>query len=420
MYNDYSNKAYNLNIINTNKFKTITIKINFKKLITKEDITYRNLLGKVLLNSTKTYQNRKDIEIATEELYGLNVSYNSSLMGNYIVSSFNLVFLNEKYTEEGMNEKSIKFLLDIIFNPNIENNEFKYFDLSKRLVLDEIDSLKDNPNKYSLQKLFETMGKNTPLEYNSIGYKEDLDKITNESLIDYYRKMLKSDLVDIFIVGEVNNDKTVEIFNQNFNINTVKKAGTTHFVEHDKIKKTVTKNKEVLPFEQSNLNIGFKLKDLTDFERQYVLYVYCFILGGSPNSKLFKTVREENSLCYSINATHKAINNIIYIKVATDKKDIKKCFNLIKKELTKMGKGDFTDNDIEAAKITYENSLQDIEDYQSGILRMYQSHIYFNYDLLEDRIEKIKKVTKDDIINLHKKIYMDTIFVLEGDINENN
>ena len=85
-----------------------------------------------------------------------------------------------------------------------------------------------------------------------------------------------------------------------------------------------------------------------------------------------------------------------------------------------MGKGDFTDNDIEAAKITYENSLQDIEDYQSGILRMYQSHIYFNYDLLEDRIEKIKKVTKDDIINLHKKIYMDTIFVLEGDINENN
>ena len=203
MYNDYSNKAYNLNIINTNKFKTITIKINFKKLINKEDITYRNLLGKVLLNSTKTYQNRKDIEIATEELYGLNVSYNSSLMGNYIVSSFNLIFLNEKYTEEGMNEKSIKFLLDIIFNPNIENNEFKYFDLSKRLVLYEIDSLKDNPNKYSLQKLFETMGKNTPLEYNSIGYKEDLDKITNESLIDYYRKMLKSDLVDIFIIGEL-------------------------------------------------------------------------------------------------------------------------------------------------------------------------------------------------------------------------
>ena len=39
---------------------------------------------------------------------------------------------------------------------------------------------------------------------------------------------------------------------------------------------------------------------------------------------------------------------------------------------------------------------------------------------IASNIEKIKKVTKHDIINLHKKIYMDTIFVLEGDINENN
>ena len=85
-----------------------------------------------------------------------------------------------------------------------------------------------------------------------------------------------------------------------------------------------------------------------------------------------------------------------------------------------MGKGDFTDNDIESAKITYINSLKDIEDYQSSILRMYESNIYFNYDLLDERIENVKKVTREDIINLHKKINMDTIFVLEGENNEEN
>ena len=52
MYNNYLNKAYNLHIINTDKFKTISIKINFKKKLVKEDITYRNLLGKILLSST--------------------------------------------------------------------------------------------------------------------------------------------------------------------------------------------------------------------------------------------------------------------------------------------------------------------------------------------------------------------------------
>ena len=56
-------------------------------------------------------------------------------------------------------------------------------------------------------------------------------------------------------------------------------------------------------------------QNLTVFEKQYVLYIYSFILGGSPNSKLFKTVREKNSLCYSISATFKAIYNILYINL---------------------------------------------------------------------------------------------------------
>ncbi len=420
MYNNYLNKAYNLHIINTDKFKTISIKINFKKRLVKEDITYRNLLGKILLSSTAKFPTKKDMEIQTEDLYGVSVNYTSSLMGNYIVSSFNSSFLNEKYTEEKMNEKTISFLLEIIFNPNIENEKFKYFSLGKRLVLDEIDSLKDNVKKYSLQRLLEILGKGTPLQYNSIGYKDDLDKITNEQLVKYYQKMLKSDIVDIFIIGDFDNNEIVRMFNDKFNINTIKKPSGSHFIEHEKIKKTVKKEKEIMGVEQTNLNIGFKLKDLTDFERQYVLYIYCFILGGGPNSKLFKTVREDNSLCYGINATHKAIYNIIYITVGTNKNDVKKCLSLIKKELNKMSKGDFNDHDIEAAKTTYINSLKDIEDYQNGILKMYESHEYFKYDCLDERCKKIQKVTKKDLIDLQRKIHMDTIFTLEGDLNEEN
>ena len=420
MYSNCSNKAYNLHIIRTDKFKTVSVRINFKKLLEKKDITYRNLLGKILLNSNNTYKTKRDLDIETENLYGIGIGCSNSLMGNYIVTSFNSNFLNEKYTEENMNKTSIEFLLSLIFDPNIEDNKFKDFDLAKRLVTDEIDSLKDNTKRYSLQRLFETLGKNTTLEYNSVGYKEDLEKITNEDLYDYYRKMLKSNLIDIFIIGNVNDQEIVEIFNNKFNINTVKKPGIAHFLEHSKINKKVKKVIEVMPIEQTNLNIGFKLKDLTDFERQYVLYAYCFILGGGPNSKLFRTVREKNSLCYTISATHKAIYNILYISVGTNKSDVKKCISLIKKEVNKMSKGDFDDNDLEAAKITYINSLKDIEDYQGSILRMYESNIYFNYDLIEDRCEKIKNVTKDDIINLSKKIFMDSIFILEGESNEEN
>ena len=158
-YKKYTNNAYNLHIITTDKFKTVMIKINFKRKIAKEDITYRNILTKVLLQSSKDYPTRRDLEIATEELYNLSMNASNAISGNYLITSFDAFFLNEKYTEENMNEQSFQFVFNILFHPNIKNKQFEYFDLAKRLVEDEIHSLKDNPKKYSHLRLLEEMGK---------------------------------------------------------------------------------------------------------------------------------------------------------------------------------------------------------------------------------------------------------------------
>ena len=63
--------AYNMHIINTNKFKTIKIKISFKRKITKEDITYRNMLVNLLMESTKKYPTARLIEIESENIRGI-------------------------------------------------------------------------------------------------------------------------------------------------------------------------------------------------------------------------------------------------------------------------------------------------------------------------------------------------------------
>ena len=111
-YKKYSNNAYNLHVINTDKFKTIMIKINFKKKLEKIDITKRNLLTKILLESNENFKTRMDVEIECEDLYGIGISGENNISGKYIISSFNCIFLNEKYTEKDMNKKSIEFLLN--------------------------------------------------------------------------------------------------------------------------------------------------------------------------------------------------------------------------------------------------------------------------------------------------------------------
>lgn len=417
-YKKYTNNAYNLHIITTDKFKTVMIKINFKRKIAKEDITYRNILTKVLLQSSKDYPTRRDLEIATEELYNLSMNASNAISGNYLITSFDAFFLNEKYTEENMNEQSFQFVFNILFHPNIKNKQFEYFDLAKRLVEDEIHSLKDNPKKYSHLRLLEEMGKDSPLSYSPVGYLSDLENISNEKLVKYYENFLKTDLVDIFVIGDVDSEQIKKLVSQFFTVNTLKKPGQPHFLTHTKNRaraKTVT---ESMPLEQAKLNIGFKLNNLTDFEKKYVVGVYNFILGGGPDSKLFKNVREKNSLCYNISCTYKPVANIMMITAGINTEDFKKCLTLIKKEIGKMAKGDFEDKDLEAAKITYINSLKDIEDFEPSLLRIFESHEYLNFDLLDERAKSIQNVTKQDVINFAKKIKIDTIYLLEGGNHE--
>lgn len=414
-YKKYTTNAFNIHVITTDKFKSISMKVNFKKKIEKKDITYRNLLTKLLLQSNKKYPSKQDLEIATEELYNQGISAVNHISGNYIITSFNTTFLNENYTEKGFNEKSINFFLDLIFKPNY-NKEFAYFDLGKRLIKDEIDTMKDNPKSYSIQRLMEEMNNS----YNSIGYIDDLENITNDSLFEYYQNMLKCDLIDIFIIGNIDADKIKNFIKEKFNINTLKKPSDTHFITYNKFKKRVNKITEFMPLEQAKLCIGFKLNNLTDFEIKYVMNIYCYILGGGPDSKLFKNIREKHSLCYNISCFYRPVNNTMVITAGINKEDANKCISLIKKEITKMNKGDFSNNDIEAAKIISINALKEVEDYQSSIIKIFESHEYLNFDLLDERSLCINNVTKEDVINVSKKIYLDTIYLLEGESNEKN
>lgn len=407
--------AYNMHIINTNKFKTIKIKISFKRKITKEDITYRNMLVNLLMESTKKYPTARLIEIESENLYNVGFHSGTSSSGNYHIMNFECTFLNEKYTEIGMTQKSLEFFLNFIFEPNIEEGKFneKAFNISKNILKDDILSYDDSPERYSNQKLLEAMVPNNPTSYNSFGYLEVLESITPKSIYEYYESVLKSDLIDIFIIGDVDND-IKELIKDNFNIKTLKKESSSHFLENKKLKSRFKIVKESKRLEQSKLLLGYKISPMTKREKMYVSYIYSYILGGGPDSMLFKNVREKNSLCYSVNASIYAISDLMIIKSGINAKDANKAIKIIKEQVKKMQKGNFDLEEIEKAKVTYLASLKGLEDNPNSILNIYTSKEYLDYDLVDERIKQIKTVTKEEIIALAKKIHPDTIFILEG------
>ena len=281
--------AYNLHFIKTKKFKTITIDVDFYREIKKDEITKRNLLKMILLDSSKNYKNEKDLIIESENLYDIKVSSSISRIGKFSNLSFQTKFLNEKYTEEGMNKESIIFFLDLIFNPNVKNNAFLNIDKQKSKLKQDIISIKDNKVKYSVLKLMEKM-KEKEYSYNTFGYLEDLEDITGEELYTYYEKVLKEDQIDVFILGDMDESQIKEIFKEYFKVTTFKKNNKDLLIKELLPRKRIVRYHEYDKVNQAQLIILCSLNNLTEFERRYTIKLYNEIIGGSANSILYENV----------------------------------------------------------------------------------------------------------------------------------
>lgn len=408
--------AYNLHIIKTNKFKKVVVRVNFRRKFDKEGITYRKMLAEVLLESTKKYPTAREMSLKYEDLYSASLAYNTLSNGLYGVISFQLSVLNDQYTEEGNMEKAISFLSEVLFEPNVKEEQFDSPSFKRcKDFLKELIELKDeNPEQYANRRFLETMFPDSNLQYIGPGYLEDLETITEASLYEYYKSVLNSDLVDIFVCGDVDPEQIEALIQEKFPIHTFKKPSNSLVIEQTNFRKrsqTVTEKRDI---KQSRLIVGCKLLPMTEFEQKYTSKLYSYILGGSGNSLLFKTVREKHSLCYTISSNVLPTKGYLKIASGLDGDQSKKAVTLIKKAMKDLRDGNFESSQIEDFKMITKTLRKEIFDSAINTIDFYQLKEYTGIDDYEVMEKEIEKLDKEAVKEFGKKVKLDTIYLLEG------
>lgn len=418
-YKKIDKKSYNMHLIKTDRFKMTTVRVILRDEIRKEEITKRNFLLDMLTYSTYNYKTRKELVAKSQDLYATNIYTRAYRTGRNSNINFYLSFLNEKYTEEKMTNESIKLLSEVIFNPNVINNSFdkESFDIIKRNTKVMLNSEKDNPARYSMTRMLENMGEGREYSYRESGYLEDLEKITPENLYEYYKEIITKSTVDIYVIGNFGFDDMEQMIDENMEFNTIKRKKKDYIIEHEKLRKTPKVAEEKEDYNQSKLSIGCKIEKLDKRERNYVISLYNLILGSGPECRFFKNIREKHSICYYVSSSINKLDNLLLIRSGIQKDNFKKCVDLIKKEMKDIEKGNISDEEIEKAKQTYCTLMDEIYDSADAIIETYIAKDLLDIEEIEERKEIIKTVTKEEIINVSKKVHIDTIYLLEG-VNE--
>jgi predicted Zn-dependent peptidase len=405
--------GYNLHLIKTDKFKNCHVEVIFRNNVNPLEITKRQFLTNILCESNAEYSTRRKLLLKFEDLYNAGIYGFSSRVGGSMITSICTDFLNPEYTDKEAPRKTIELLFDLIFNPLVNVREFdnKTFELIKSNVADVLNSSKENPQKLAILNALKALG-DTPSACSSFGTMEDLENITPENLYEYYEKMLKSDYVDIFVVGAIDMDEMAEIIDKYAKFKVIKNHPVKMMFKNPQIKeKHITKDFKGV---QSNVVMVLNLNNLTAYEERYVANLYNTILGGSSlQSKLFKRLRSENSLCYRVQSFYQKYDSLILITTGVDVNSSDQAIKLIKDEIKNMTKN-ITDGELDEAKELVITSLNGVRDDINKVVDNYYYMSLGELDDLDTRINTFKNVSKEDIYALGKKISISVIYTLRG------
>ena len=390
--------------LQSNKFKTNLVALFITVPLTKENCTKNALLTSVLRRGTNNLKTQEEISKRLEELYGAGFNCGVDKLGNYHVLKFYLETLENTYTLENENllQQGINLLLDIVFNPLVENSAFnkKYVEQEKINLQKLIESRKDNKSIYAKERCLENMFADESYALYKYGLVEDLKNINEINLYEYYKELLKNCKIDLYITGNnIDNIKVPEIPSKNLpQIKNIHIAPNTPNIVN-----------EIQDVTQGKLIIGLDV----DSTNKSAVSMYNTILGGGANSKLFQNVREKASLAYSAGSSYIRRKNVILVQTGIEIGNYDKAVKIIEEQLEDIKNGKISDEEFNSAKQLIISSIELIEESKEDMITF-----YFDQNLFEENLnvteykEMIKNVTKEDVIKVAQKVKEDTIYFL--------
>lgn len=415
-YKKITKDYYNLHLINTDRFKALNIVIFLTRKFDKNNIVYNTLLTQNLVYTSKKYNTKNKMAIRGEELYGARVTSSFGICGGLEEIVFSTDFLNPKYTDPEYLELSINFLCEILFNPNIKDNEFnnEYFNIIKNDNIARVKAIKDNPNLYGRMKYSSIMYKGTAGAFSTYPTIEEIESVTPKKLYDYYKNLFNGKYkIEVAVLGELD-DNIEQILDKKFRdlIGSNEKYSFT--IKH-KYTTEVVEASDSLDFNQSKLYMGYRLNDLNYHEMNHVLRVYNTILGTMNDSILFNVVRESNSLCYSIGSYTSKYNPSLTIYAGINKTNYDKTVSLIKECVSRMSDKKYIERLFDSAKKTINTYLNNYYDDVTSQINHYYVSEFEDIEDVETARENINKVTIEEVCKLNDKITLSTIYLLKGD-----
>ncbi|MFF2888138.1 EF-P 5-aminopentanol modification-associated protein YfmF [Paenibacillus sp. NPDC057967] len=405
-----------LHVLPTKRFKTFAISLFAGIPLSEDTVTPIALIPFVLRRGTARTPETIAFREKLDDMYGAGFGFDVYKRGDSQIVQFRMDVINDQFvsSEQSLLAASLQFLGDALTDPLKEGGGFraKYVEAEKATLRKRLEAIVNDKIRYAAERCLEEMCANEPYRLHPLGKLEEIDGITPDALFRHYEKWLDRAALDLYVVGDTSLEEVTQLVAEAFKLKPGMPARySIPDVKHDvhDIKYVV----DELDVSQGKLNMGLRTGIGYDDKLYPAALMYNGILGGYPHSKLFINVREKESLAYYAASRLDGHKGICTIQSGIEFNHYEKAVAIIKQQLESMASGELSELEINQTKAMISGHLRELQDSAYEMLSYdFNSVLTGNERTSAQLLEQVQGVTADDIVEVAKRVQLDTVYFL--------
>lgn len=293
-------------------------------------------------------------------------------------------------------------LSDILFNPVFPDKELEK---EKDIIIDEINSYKDNPAEQIFDDFDALIYDGHPLGRNILGKPKYLKSFGKFQISEFMRRNYATEEMVLCSVGRIAFRDLIRLAEKYFG----------HGICNHRIRARQPFN-AYIPFQkvvkrrnhQAHCMLGATAYPASHESKTALVLLNNLLGGPGLNSRLNMAVREKHGFCYNIESHYLPYSDsgIFCIYFGTDTDSIDKTLALIRKELNRFRQQRLGHLQLKRAKqqligqvaITFESNLNEMLSLGKSLL------LYNKVDTIEEMNQKIEAVCADKILEVANEL----------------
>lgn len=401
------------------KFKTALLKIFITSNLGRGATKFALLPG-ILGRGSRNFPTMTDITRHLEELYGAQFGLDVIKVGDWQVLQIRMEVLSNRYQIHRGNlfADALDFVNEILLNPLLENTAFKrsFVEQEKANLAHYIGNLVNDKPAYAVEMMFKSMCAGEPYSIYEYGRMEDIPAITPADLLDFHLKLLRDNPILVYVAGDVFVSRSAELA-----MERLKLRGGARPLHPQIIRPAPSRVKrlsEKMDVSQNHLVMGFRTST-PYYDPCYVPMAFASgILGGFPHSKLFKQMRDERALVYSVYSSLVRTKGIMYVYAGLDGNRLGEAEEIVIKSLEDLKRGKFTREEFDATRKALLSGLRSVSDSPGGEIDSDFIRALTGRGMtVREMTAAVRKVAAADVAAAAKRIKLDTVFTLKSGKN---